>query len=74
MREVVLDTETTGLSPDNGDRVVEIGCLELANHMATGRHYHVYINPEMAMPSVLRTAGKTVCPSKRMSSAARFRR
>ena len=51
MREVVLDTETTGLSPDNGDRVVEIGCLELANHMATGRHYHVYINPEMAMPS-----------------------
>jgi len=51
MREVVLDTETTGLSPENGDRVVEIGCLELANHMATGQHYHVYINPEMAMPS-----------------------
>ena len=51
MREVVLDTETTGLSPENGDRVVEIGCLELSNHMATGRHYHVYINPRMAMPS-----------------------
>lgn len=51
MREVVLDTETTGLSPENGDRIVEIGCLELANHMATGRHYHAYINPEMAMPS-----------------------
>lgn len=51
MREVVLDTETTGLSPENGDRVVEIGCLELANHMATGRHYHVYINPETPMPS-----------------------
>ena len=51
MREVVLDTETTGLSPDNGDRVVEIGCLELANHMATGRTYHCYINPEITMPT-----------------------
>jgi DNA polymerase-3 subunit epsilon len=51
MREVVLDTETTGLSPDSGDRIVEIGCLELANHMSTGRHFHVYINPQMAMPS-----------------------
>ena len=51
MREVVLDTETTGLSPENGDRVVEIGCLELSNHMATGRTYHCYINPEITMPS-----------------------
>ena len=51
MREVVLDTETTGLSPENGDRVVEIGCLELANHMATGKTYHCYVNPEMSMPS-----------------------
>ena len=51
MREVVLDTETTGLSPENGDRLVEIGCLELMNHMATGRTYHCYINPEMTMPS-----------------------
>lgn len=51
MREVVLDTETTGLSPENGDRVVEIGCLELANHMATGKTYHCYINPEIPMPS-----------------------
>jgi len=50
MREVVLDTETTGLSPDNGDRLVEIGCLELTNHMATGRTYHCYVNPEIAMP------------------------
>lgn len=51
MREVVLDTETTGLSPESGDRLVEIGCLELSNHMATGRTYHCYINPQMAMPS-----------------------
>lgn len=51
MREIVIDTETTGLSPDNGDRVVEIGCLELSNHMATGRTYHCYVNPERAMPS-----------------------
>jgi DNA polymerase-3 subunit epsilon len=51
MREVVLDTETTGLSPENGDRVVEIGCLELANHMATGRTYRCYVNPEITMPS-----------------------
>lgn len=51
MREIVLDTETTGLAPEAGDRVVEIGCLELSNHMATGRTYHCYVNPEMAMPS-----------------------
>lgn len=51
MREVVLDTETTGLSPAEGHRVVEIGCLELVNHMPTGETYHCYINPKMAMPS-----------------------
>jgi DNA polymerase-3 subunit epsilon len=51
MREVVLDTETTGLSPENGDRLVEIGCLELTNHMATGRTYHCYVNPGITMPS-----------------------
>jgi DNA polymerase-3 subunit epsilon len=51
MREVVLDTETTGLSPEDGDRVVEIGCLELVNHVPTGRTYHSYVNPEIPMPS-----------------------
>ena len=51
MREVVLDTETTGLSPAEGHRVVEIGCLELVNHMPTGETYHCYINPLMAIPS-----------------------
>lgn len=49
-REIVLDTETTGLSPATGDRVVEIGCVELINHVPTGRTYHVYLNPERAMP------------------------
>ncbi|RDE08575.1 DNA polymerase III subunit epsilon [Pelagibacterium lacus] len=50
MREIVLDTETTGLSPAGGDRVVEIGCVELINHVPTGRHHHIYINPERDMP------------------------
>ncbi|MBC9071517.1 DNA polymerase III subunit epsilon [Thauera sp. CAU 1555] len=46
MRQIVLDTETTGLDWRNGDRVIEIGCVELVNRSLTGRHYHVYINPE----------------------------
>ncbi len=50
MREVVLDTETTGLDPENGDRIVEIGCLELVNHLPTGRTFHRYTNPERPMP------------------------
>lgn len=50
LREIVLDTETTGLSPQQGDRLVEIGCVELVNHVPTGRHHHVYINPERDMP------------------------
>jgi len=51
LREIVLDTETTGLDPENGDRVVEIGCVELANHVPTGRTWHQYLNPERAMPA-----------------------
>jgi DNA polymerase-3 subunit epsilon len=50
MREIVLDTETTGLKANDGDRLVEIGCVELFNHMATGNNYRVYINPERVMP------------------------
>lgn len=46
MRQIVLDTETTGLDWKNGDRVIEIGCVELLNRNLTGRHFHVYINPE----------------------------
>ncbi|HVI52764.1 MAG TPA: DNA polymerase III subunit epsilon [Candidatus Sulfotelmatobacter sp.] len=50
MREIVLDTETTGLDPAAGNRIVEIGCVELENHLATGRVFHKYINPERDMP------------------------
>ena len=50
MREVVLDTETTGLDPNAGHRIVEIGCVELINHMATGKHFHKYLNPERDVP------------------------
>lgn len=46
MRQVVLDTETTGLEPSQGHRIIEIGCVELVNRRLTGRHYHQYINPE----------------------------
>lgn len=51
MREIVLDTETTGLDPEQGHRVVEIGCVELLNHVATGRTLHLYIDPERDMPA-----------------------
>ncbi|WP_439141757.1 DNA polymerase III subunit epsilon [Planktotalea sp.] len=51
MRELVLDTETTGFDPQQGDRIVEIGAVELINQMPTGRTYHQYINPERAMPN-----------------------
>ncbi len=51
MREIVLDTETTGFDPLGGHRVVEIGCIELLNHMPTGREFHVYLNPERDIPA-----------------------
>ena len=50
MREIVLDTETTGLDPVSGHRIVEIGCIELVNHLPTGRVFHRYVNPERDMP------------------------
>lgn len=50
MREIVLDTETTGLDPHTGDRIVEIGGVEIVNHMPTGRTFHRYINPQRDMP------------------------
>ncbi|MCR9212797.1 MAG: DNA polymerase III subunit epsilon [Proteobacteria bacterium] len=50
MREIALDTETTGFDPASGDRVVEIGCVELINHVPTGEVFHRYINPERDMP------------------------
>jgi DNA polymerase III subunit epsilon len=50
MREIIFDTETTGLSPSTGDRLVEIGCIEMVDRFPTGRVFHKYINPERDMP------------------------
>ncbi len=51
MREIIFDTETTGLDPLSGDRMVEIGCIEMVNRVATGATFHAYFNPERDMPS-----------------------
>ena len=51
MREIIFDTETTGFDPKNGDRMVEIGCIEMVNRVLTGRSYHAYFNPERSMPA-----------------------
>jgi DNA polymerase-3 subunit epsilon len=51
VREIVFDTETTGLNPSGGDRIVEIGCVEMFNRVETGRHFHAYFNPGRVMPS-----------------------
>lgn len=51
MREIVFDTETTGLSFSGGDRLVEIGCIEIVHRVPTGAHFHVYVNPERSMPA-----------------------
>jgi DNA polymerase-3 subunit epsilon len=60
MREIVLDTETTGLDPYQGDRLVEIGCIELVNRFPTGKTFHWYFNPERDMPeAALRIHGLT---------------
>lgn len=50
MREIVLDTETTGFNPKTGDRIIEIGCVELHNLLPTGRTYHTYVNPQRDVP------------------------
>jgi DNA polymerase III subunit epsilon len=71
MREIVLDTETTGFEPSEGHRIVEIGAVELMNHLPTGRTYHQYINPQRSMPQaafevhgighdILETSGKPI--------------
>jgi DNA polymerase-3 subunit epsilon len=51
MREIIFDTETTGFDPKNGDRMVEIGCIEMINRVATGRTFHAYFNPQRTMPA-----------------------
>ncbi|HJD61929.1 MAG TPA: DNA polymerase III subunit epsilon [Rickettsia endosymbiont of Columbicola hoogstraali] len=50
LREIILDTETTGLDPKDGHRIVEIGAIEMVNKVLTGRHFHFYLNPERDMP------------------------
>jgi DNA polymerase-3 subunit epsilon len=50
VREIIFDTETTGLNPAGGDRMVEIGCVEIFNRVETGRHFHAYFNPDRDMP------------------------
>lgn len=57
-RQIVLDTETTGLSPENGDRIIEIGCLELIDRRLTGEQFHIYLNPDRAIdPGAIRVHG-----------------
>ena len=51
MREIVLDTETTGLDPNKGDRLIEIGCVEILNRIPSGQEFHVFINPERDVPA-----------------------
>ena len=50
-RQIFLDTETTGLNPESGDRIVEIGCIEMVNRVETGQTFHAYFNPERDMPA-----------------------
>ena len=50
MREIVVDTETTGLDPSDGHRIIEIGCVELFDHVPTGNTFHHYLNPERLIP------------------------
>lgn len=72
MREIVLDTETTGFNPETGDRMVEIGAVELINHMPTGRTYHQYINPQRGMPDdafAIHGIGPDLLPSPRPAAA-----
>lgn len=72
MREIVLDTETTGFDPEAGDRMVEIGAVELINHMPTGKTYHQYINPERGMPDeafAIHGIGPDLLPTPRPAEA-----
>lgn len=60
MRQIFLDTETTGLSPETGDRIIEIGCIEMLNRRLTGRHLHLYLNPQRSShPDALKVHGLT---------------
>ena len=56
MREIIFDTETTGLDPHSGDRIVEIGCIEMVNRVVTGEVFHAYFDPERDMPAAAEAA------------------
>ena len=72
MREIVLDTETTGLDPGDGHRIVEIGCIELVNHMPTGRSFQAYLNPDRAKRGCpARKSSDSPCTSKASDGIAR---
>ncbi len=72
MREVVFDTETTGLEPSAGDRIVEVGCVELINYLPTGREFQIYINPGTAS-SARRRCASPASPTKPCAASRRFR-
>jgi len=63
MRQIVLDTETTGLNPRTGDRVIEVGCVELRNRMLTGNNFHRYINPDRDSEDYCRGRAGRSCPA-----------
>lgn len=70
-RQIVLDTETTGLNPKNGDRIVEVGCVEMIDRQLTGKHFHYYINPERDIPDeVIAVHGIT---NEKVKDAPKFR-
>jgi DNA polymerase III epsilon subunit-like protein len=70
VREIVFDTETTGLNPAGGDRIVEIGCIEIFNRVETGRHFHAYFNPERPMPKRSMDSRRFSCPTSRVSPSS----
>ena len=72
LREIVLDTETTGLDPDQGHRIVEVAALELVNHLPTGRTFHSYVNPQRDMPEeAFRVHGLSAAVPARLSRVRR---
>ncbi len=68
MRQIVLDTETTGLDPAQGHRVIEVGCVELVDRKLTGRHLHLYMNPERDVEAAA-LCGALLCEADTSGSA-----
>ena len=70
MREIVFDTETTGLDPYQGHRLLEIGCIELVNRFPTGQTFHHYLNPERDVPAERHRGGSVEVPRERLARVA----